>query len=240
MKCRNDCNTAKPKYLRSQGFFTEPWSPCKATLISKHSFRTSAHPPAQQRFKGRQGGRQQDKNKPHFLQAKQWPKSIRKIKRRNIPLPVFILLKSKWCSLEGFHWASSAPVTWMMLGWGPGNVKSGNKWNKGSLGGTFPLGKAQNTPSSWHHPPGVPQLVCLLIFWQLYKLLLGFFFLQGKLLPEVKWAMGNENQAGKRFGKWLRANKTEIVQKEWLHWDGRLQQIQLAASRKGCHRSCRE
>lgn len=178
--------------------FTEPWSSCKATLISKHSFRTPAHPPAQQRFKGRQGGRQQDKNKPHFLQAKQWPKSIRKIKRRNIPLPVFILLKSKWCSLEGFHWASSAPVTWMMLGWGPGNVKSGNKWNKGSLGGTFPLGKAQNTPSSWHHPPGVPQLVCLLIFWQLYKLLLGFFFCKENFSQRWNepWEMKTKQEKG--------------------------------------------
>lgn len=178
--------------------FTEPWSSCKATLISKHSFRTPAHPPAQQRFKGRQGGRQQDKNKPHFLQAKQWPKSIRKIKRRNIPLPVFILLKSKWCCLEGFHWASSAPVTWMMLGWGPGNVKSGNKWNKGSLGGTFPLGKAQNTPSSWHHPAGVPQLVWLLIFWQLYKLLLGFFFCKENFSQRWNepWEMKTKQEKG--------------------------------------------
>lgn len=133
-----------------------------------------------QRFQGREGGSRQTarQNKPHFLEAKQWPKSIRKIKRRNIR-PRLYLIKVKMMIFGGTSLSQQCCCTWMMLGWGTGNVKSGNKWDKCCLGGTFPysspLGKAQNTPSSWHHPPGVPQLVCLVILWQLYKLLLIFF-----------------------------------------------------------------
>lgn len=106
---------------------------------------------------GRQAGRQTARqNKPHFLQAKQWPKSIREINRRNIPLSLY-LSKIKMMIFGGTSLSQQCSCTWMMLGWGPGNVKFGNKRDKCCLGSTFPssspLGEAQNTPSSWHHPP---------------------------------------------------------------------------------------
>lgn len=142
----------------------------------------------------------------------------------------------------GTSLSQQCSCTWVMQGWSPGNVKSG-------INGTNAAWEAPSPPAPpWHRHRTRPaadtihqELHNWFVWWSFGSYTncwFFYFFFNGKKSARGEMQM-KEATAGKRFGKWLRANKTETVQKEWLQSGGRLQQIQLAASRKGFHRSCR-
>lgn len=160
----------------------ELWFPSKAVLISKPSFRIPAGPSAQQRFKGRQGRNRQTRrqnNKPNFLQAKQWPKSISKNKRRNI-CPWLYLIKIKMMIFGETSVSQQCSRTWVILGMlNLGTNGTNAAWE--TLSPPAPPWERHRTP-----PAAGTIHQELLNWWSFGSCTNCCWFFQGKILPEVK------------------------------------------------------